>query len=130
MRTSIGLMLRELLEALPDVRSVAVYREADLRSGPRTPASQLNSAQSRPDTDDGAVTAAALALARTRNGAGSEWDDCVIVRQTGGHYRLVFPVHGGCLSFAFSASPDSDAALRPAVDVLDRRGIHTVWVTL
>jgi hypothetical protein len=121
MRTSIGLMLQELLDALPNVRSVAVYEESDLRR---------DGGQAGRDADDGAVTAAALALVRSRNAAGSDCGDCVIVRGTGSLDRLVVPVRGGCLSFTFAASPDSDAALRPAVDVLDRRGIHTVWVTL
>lgn len=33
--TSIGAMLRELLAALPTIRSVAVYRDEDVGAGPR-----------------------------------------------------------------------------------------------
>jgi hypothetical protein len=123
-------MLQELLDALPNVRSVAVYEESDLRPGRSPGASQRTGGRAGRDADDGAVTAAALALVRSRNGAGSDCGDCVIVRRTGSLDRLVVPVRGGCLSFAFAASPDSDAALRPAVAVLDRCGIHTVWVML
>lgn len=126
-RTSIGAMLRELLEAVPTIRSVATYRDGEQLAGML--ASVLDGAQSEPHAGDGLpVTRALLALIRSGDGAGPEGRQCVIVRR-GREHQLLLPVRGGYLSFVFDEVPARHgAAVRRAADVLSRHGIRTLWV--
>jgi hypothetical protein len=121
-------MLRELLEAVPTIRSVATYRDGEQLAG--TLVSVLDGAQREPHAeDDGlAVTRALLASVRSGDDAGPEGRQCVIVRR-GREHLLLLPVGDGYLSFVFDDVPASHgAAVRRAVDVLSRHGIGTLWV--
>lgn len=127
-QTAIGAMLRELLQALPTIRSVAVYRDEGVRAGRH--AAGRNGFAPRPDGDVGlVVTRALLTLARSRDSADPDGRQCAIIRREGA-YQLLLPVRGGCLSFECGDVPmHPEAAVRHVVDVLDRHGINTLWVS-
>ncbi len=127
-QTSIGAMLRELLEALPTIRSVAVYRNEDLWAGRHAPG--RNGSAPRPDADgEFVVTRVLLGLARSRDSADPDGRQCAIIRRERA-YRLLLPMRGGCLSFEFGDVPmNPEAAVRRVVDVLNRHGMNTLWVS-
>lgn len=126
--TSIGAMLRELLAALPTIRSVAVYRDEDVGAGQG--ALGRGGGAPRPDGDGGfVVTRALLGLARSRDSADPDGRQCAIIRRARA-YQLLLPMRGGCLSFEFGDAPMAPgAAVRRVVDVLTRHGMNTLWVS-
>lgn len=127
-QTAIGALLRELLKALPMIRSIAVCRDEDLWAGRH--AAGRNGSAPRPDADgELVVTRALLTLARSRDSADPDGGQCAIIRRERA-YQLLLPVRGGCLSFEFGDAPmNPEAAVRRVVDVLNRHGINTLWVS-
>jgi hypothetical protein len=126
-RTLIGGLLMDLFEVVPNMRSVAVYRDGE-QQNVTCCAADVDGLE--PDREDGLlVTPALLRLAGWQNGASPEGPDAAIVRY--GHvYQLMLPVLGGHLAIAFEVHSHPATEVQRVVDVLNRHGLDTLWLVL